>query len=114
MAIVVDGPKGRIYLPPDNLHVKIATEANPSWVPDTDMPVQALGFRVQRYGITKHRNLFTPRQLDVLSTFSDLIPQVYEQILDRSGGDVLYANAVVTFLALSISRLAQTNNALVR
>jgi putative DNA methylase len=114
MAIVVDGPKGRIYLPPDNFHVKIAADAHPSWVPDTDMPAQALGFRVQRYGIIKHRHLFTSRQLDVLSTFSDLIPQVYEQILDRSGGDVLYAKAVVTFLALSISRLAQTNNALVR
>jgi putative DNA methylase len=114
MAIVVDGPKGRVYLPPDNFHVKIAAEANPSWVPETDMPAQALGFRVQRYGIIKHRNLFTPRQLDVLSTFSDLLPQVYESILDRSDGDVIYAKAVITFLALSISRLAQTNNALVR
>ena len=113
MAIAAEGPSGRIYLSPEGLHLKKAVEANPKWVPDTDMPVQALGFRVQRYGITKHRALFTQRQLAALSTFSELISQVHKHILHYSG-DVNYANAVATFLALSVSRLAQTNNTLVR
>ena len=37
------------------------------------MPERALGFRVQEYGMTKWRDLFTDRQLVALTTFSDLV-----------------------------------------
>ena len=44
-------------------------------VPETDLPAKALGFRVQEYGMIKWRDLFTPRQLVALTTFSDLVAE---------------------------------------
>lgn len=57
MAIVAAGPHSRIYLLPNAEHEAIATQAQPQNVPDTDLPEQALGFRVQLYGMTGHRDL---------------------------------------------------------
>jgi putative DNA methylase len=57
MAIVAEGPRGRIYLPPDEEHERITQSVQPPEnVPDTDLPEEALGFRVQNYGMTKHRH----------------------------------------------------------
>jgi putative DNA methylase len=47
--------------------VRIAESAEPNWTPETELPKQALGFRVQNYGITKHRDLFSGRQLLALT-----------------------------------------------
>jgi putative DNA methylase len=112
--IVVDGSYGREYLPPNDDHVAIANSANPSWVPETSLPERALGFRVQAYGITKHRDLFTSRQLAAITTFADLIDKAHRQVVRDSGGSSEYADAIATFLALAVDRLAQTNNTLVR
>ncbi len=72
MAIVAEGPRGRLYLSPIEQHQAIASGAVPNQPPETDLPDKALGFRVQAYGMTKHRDLFTKRQLVALTTFSDL------------------------------------------
>ena len=114
MTIVAESQLGRIYVPPQESHVKTAAEASPPWIPETELPAKALGFRVMRYGMTRHCDLFTPRQLVALATFCDLMVEVREQVILDSGGDIDYADAVTTFLALSLSRLAQTNNTLVR
>ena len=45
----------------------------PSTAPDTELPAQALGFRVQGYGMTTHADLFTARQLTLLTTLVELI-----------------------------------------
>ncbi|MEW6111706.1 MAG: DUF1156 domain-containing protein [Acidobacteriota bacterium] len=75
MAIVTDGQRSRNYLSPTSGHEAVAKEARPQNVPQTDLPDKALGFRVQVYGMTKHRDLFTPRQLVALATFSDLVQE---------------------------------------
>ncbi|MEZ4619250.1 MAG: DUF1156 domain-containing protein [Caldilineaceae bacterium] len=75
MAIVTEGQNGRNYYSPTPEQSLIAQVEEPEDVPDTDLPEQALGFRVQLYGMTKHRDLFTPRQLVALTTFSDLIAE---------------------------------------
>jgi putative DNA methylase len=120
MAIVAEGKKGRVFLPSDNEHECIAANAQPDWMPDSDLPAQALGFRVQNYGITRHSDLFTPRQLVALTTFSDLINEVHEQVLrDAENVSVsyasgmqdayvfdAYADAIATYLGLSISKAA--------
>ncbi len=125
MAIVAEGPKGRIYLPPGEEHSLIAHISEPVVVPETDLPEQALGFRVQVYGMTKHRNLFTQRQLVALTTFSDLLQEARGQILSevamndefvqrlslKNGMRVDdYANAIITYLALAIDRLCDKNS----
>jgi putative DNA methylase len=121
MAIVAEGKRGRIYLLPTVEHESLAATAKPGWKPDLRIPDQALGFRVQAYGMLTYGDLFTSRQLVALTTFSDLISEVRERIyLDavdsgRPEGDApdslesstrAYAEAVSLFLAITISRIA--------
>jgi putative DNA methylase len=112
MAIVAEGSSGRIYLPPVNEHERVARSAEPHDVPDTDLPEQALGFRVQNYGMTKHRHLFTNRQLVALTTFCDLVGEARAKAFADSGGDHKYADAVATYLGLGVGRLSDICNAL--
>ncbi len=79
MAVVAEGPGGRVYLPPVKEHEVIAFSAQPNDVPDTYLPEKALGFRVQLYGMRKHKDLFTNRQLVALTTFSDLVAEARER-----------------------------------
>jgi putative DNA methylase len=80
MAIVADGDNGRIYLPPTKTIENIAINAVPEWKPETQLPEKALGFRIQEYGMLKWADLFTPRQLTALTTFSDLVGEAREKI----------------------------------
>ncbi|HSH59561.1 MAG TPA: DUF1156 domain-containing protein [Acidimicrobiales bacterium] len=105
MAIVAEGHRSRIYLAPDEEHERIArSTVPPDDVPDTDLPKQALGFRVQGYGMTKHRHLFTDRQLVALSKFSDLVMEARVRVLADGGSDE-YGDAVATYLGLAVDRL---------
>jgi putative DNA methylase len=113
MAIVAEGDRERIYLPPIPAHEQVAQVPRPEDVPDTELPAQALGFRVQGYGMTRHADLFTNRQLAALSTFSDLVREAGTRLIE-DGADPAYADAVLTYLALGVSRLADIQNALCR
>lgn len=113
MAIVVEGPRERLYLPPIDAHEQIASSAAPQNVPETDLPDQALGFRVQNYGMKKHRDLFTARQLVALTNLCDLVHEAREQVQRDAGGDKDYADAITTYLAFAVSKLSDTCNALV-
>jgi len=120
MAIVAEGNRSRVYIPPSDEHTTIAAKAKPEWTPDTDLPEQALGFRVQLYGMTKHRDLFTQRQLVALTTFSDLVSEARERVRqdaiaaglvdegasfdDGGKGATAYADAVATYLAFAVDR----------
>jgi putative DNA methylase len=106
MAIVAEGPKGRLYIAPSEEHERIAESAlPPEEIPNTDLPKQALGFRVQNYGMTKHRHMFTNRQLLLLSTFCNLVGEVRSKVTKDSDGDVQYGNALATYLGLAVSRM---------
>src|SRR5690606_27191655 len=54
MAIVTEGRNGRSYYAPTPEQEQIADVPIPANAPNTDLPEQALGFRVQLYGMTKH------------------------------------------------------------
>jgi putative DNA methylase len=71
--------------------------------------------------MTTHADLFTSRQLTALTTFSDLVAEARKRCeADASSAPYLasrssiYADAVATYLCLSISRLADQHNTLVR
>ena len=111
MAIVAEGQKGRVYLAPDDEHVAATMQAQPKNAPETNLPEKALSFRVQVYGMTRHRDLFTPRQLVVLTTLSDLVEDVRKKVLDDASFAGLaakqaYADAIATYLALAVDQLA--------
>lgn len=121
VAVVAEGPRGRVYLPATPEHVDAARSAKPSGFPETDLPEKALGFRIQKYEIRKHWQMFTPRQLTAMVTLSDLVRGVRADVrrdgiaagLSHDEADA-YATAVVTFLALALDRCADYNNALCR
>ena len=92
-----------------------------------DLPNAALGFRVQAYGMLKYSDLFSPRQLAALTTFSDLVSEVREQVLwdaladgmsegDRleagGAGAAAYADAVGTYLGLVVSRITDYSSSI--
>ena len=104
-AIVAEGESGRLYMSPTDEHIQAATSAEPTWMPTGNLPDQALGFRVQRYGFTHWYQLFTERQLTVLTTFGDLLEEIGKLVIE-GGVSKEYANVVCTYLALAIGRNA--------
>jgi len=81
IAIVAESGRGRLYLPPSEEHEVVAKSAIPNWKPELPIPDQALGFRVQLYGMRTFGDLFTDRQALALSTFSDLVQEARKRIL---------------------------------
>src|SRR5690606_14839394 len=127
MAIAAEGDRRRVYLPPNPEHEAAAGVPVPEDVPDTELPEAALGFRVQGYGMTRHADLFTPRQLTALTTCSDLVKEARDKVLadalaagmpegDRleAGGKdaAAYADAISIYLGLAVSRGADIGNSL--
>jgi putative DNA methylase len=126
MAIVAEGERGRVYLPPTPEHEAIAREARPHDVPETELPPKALGFSVQEYGMTRWCDLFTPRQLVALTTFSDLVgeamarvkrdalaaglPDDNKPLRDGGTGATAYAEAVGVYLAMAVDKVADRNS----
>ena len=125
MAIVAEGNRGRVYLSPTPEMEAIALSAKPTNAPETDLPRKALGFRVQEYGMTRWRDLFTPRQLVALTTFSDLVQEARERVQrdalqaglpadpkplrDTGTGATAYAEAVGVYLGFCLDKATLTN-----
>ena len=128
MAVVAEGQRGRIYLPPDEEHARVAASAEPAWRPDAILPHNPRDFKTPNYGMTTFADLFTPRQLVALTTFSDLVAEARELVLrdavaagladdgvrlaDGGSGAQAYADAVAVYLGLGVSRLSDINNSL--
>ncbi len=109
LAIVAEGNRRRAYISGNDEHLAAAMERTldiPAWSPATDLPHQALGFRVQRYGMTTHASLFTQRQTIALSTFSDLISEVANNVSIAAEGNKEYGAAVATYLAFALDKAA--------
>lgn len=69
MAVVVDRGRGKKFFePPTERDVSAALNVPDLGGPDSELPERALGFRVQAYGLTRHRQLFTERQAFGLET----------------------------------------------
>ena len=128
IAIVAQGKRGRIYVEPTGDHAQVALSAKPKWKPETSLPISALGFRIQNYGMATFGDLFTDRQLVALNTFSDLVHEARAEIerdalaaglsddptplRDGATGAKAYAEAVSVYLAFAVSRLADIQNSL--
>ena len=122
MAIVTEGDRERVYLSPIPAHQETATMANPTWTPEASMPDDRRWFSPPPYGMPKWADLFTDRQLVALTTFSDLVAEAQDKVLQdavaagvpddgmplRDGGDgaMGYADAVGVYLTLAVGRLS--------
>jgi putative DNA methylase len=112
MAIVAEGSRRRIYLPPTAEQEAAADVEPPADLPPGDLPDQALGFRVQGYGMQRFTDLFTPRQLHALTIFADLVADVRQEVV-RTGGSNEYAAAIATYVGLGVSRTTDLMNSIV-
>ena len=81
LAIVAEGSRGRVYLPPTAEHEAIARSAQPTWKPDQPMSRDTRDLVSGRgYGFFTWADLFTPRQLVALTTFADLVGEAIERV----------------------------------
>lgn len=121
IAVVVEGARGRVCLNASPDHETAALAAVPTWRPDFEINHNPRDIRTQLYGLTRYSDLFTPRQLIALGTFSDLVGSAIEKCctdavaagrelgspLEAGGtGARAYAEAVGVYLACAVSRLA--------
>ncbi|MCL4554529.1 MAG: DUF1156 domain-containing protein [Actinobacteria bacterium] len=122
MAIVAEGERERVYLPPTDEMEAIARQAKPEWKPEMSMPENPRWFSPPLYGLTTFGDLFTSRQLVALTSFSDLVQEARERVLldavaaglvgDGAGldgggsGAPAYAEAVGVYLGLAVDRTA--------
>ena len=121
MAIVAEGTHGRVYVAPYAEQIEAADVPEPDGCPQTDLPDEALGFRIQNYGLKRHKDLFTNRQLTALTTFSELVGEAQEKAtadalaagmpadgigLDKDGcGARAYGEAIGVYLAFVVDQL---------
>ena len=75
------------------------------------LPEGGLGFRVQAYGLLKHSDLYSSRQLCALATFAELVDVATRRIEDDAsrctGVDAAgYARGMRVYLALAVSKCA--------
>src|SRR5690606_8099128 len=128
MAIVAEGIKGRVYLPPTEEMETIANQAKPHWAPSGSVPARLTGGTCVPYGLKEWGDLFTPRQLVALTTFSDLVQEAREKAIadakaaglpdDGQGlaqggaGAIAYGDAVAVYLTFGVDRGADVNNSL--
>jgi putative DNA methylase len=128
MAIVAEGQRSRTYLSPMAEHEAVARRAEPAWEPEGDLPNDPRNFWTVQYGLTTFASLFTARQLMALTTFSDLVAEAREKALadataaglpgestrlaEAGTGATAYADAVATYLAFAISKLADRGSSI--
>ncbi|WP_020558459.1 DUF1156 domain-containing protein [Thiofilum flexile] len=120
MAIVAEGKGGRVYISPNQDMIDIAKKAQPTWKPEHTLPVNPRDFKTPNYGLNTFGDLFTPRQLVALTTFSDLVQEARTKVIadakaagmaddgvgiDAGGlGATAYGDALCVFLGFGVSR----------
>ena len=80
MAIVAEGDRQRVYLPPSSEHEAVARKAIPAWRPDEPMNRDTTNLVSGRgYGFFTWADLFTERQLSALTTLTDLVTEARQK-----------------------------------
>ena len=129
MAIVAEGERRRVYLPPTVQIENVAKQAEPKWKPENEL-IGKCRDQLPLYGMNTFAEIFTPRQIVALTTFSDLVQEARERVkrdalttglpddgkpLAAAGtGATAYADAVGVYLAFAVDRCADFSNSCTR
>ena len=121
IATVVEGDRGRLYIAPSNNCKQEYPAANVDNL-EQSLPDNPRWFSPPGYGLKYYKDLFTPRQLLALTTFSDLVGEARAKVLhdakaagikddaallnDGGTGAEAYADAVATYLGFLVDQLA--------
>lgn len=140
MAIVAEGERSRVLLPPVGVAMEIAESAASNAIVDdarstflsVSTPTRAMitGGVCSAYGLATFGDLFTARQIVALTTFADLVHDAFEQArrdailagipddgtrLDDGGCDATaYAEALAVYLAFGVDKLSDRHSSLAR
>jgi len=119
-AIVGEGERGRVYLPPTPEHEAAAKKAKPEWKPEQSLPDDPRNFWTVQYGLAAFGDIFTLRQLVALTTFSDLVSEAMEQVRRDAlaeglpgdpkshtgeNGATVYGESIAVYLGCAVSRM---------
>ncbi len=111
LAIVCDSKEGRLYFPPNDIHVSAASVEKPDRYPSQELPYDPRSIWCPAYGLNTFDKLFTNRQLIALTTFSELISEARTKIV-QDGGSEEYARAVSVYLACGVSQMSRYSSSL--
>lgn len=122
MAMITDSSKGRVFLDASETQMLAASVDIPEDVPPGTIPDNAHWFSPPGFGFTEYADLFTPRQMTTLTTFSDLLKEVQDKVasdalaagMSETGGSLssggtgalAYGEAVSVYLAFLVDMLA--------
>lgn len=119
LAIVCEGERERVYIEALPEHETIAESPEPGWRPEQELNFDPRAIWTPAYGLEYYSDLFTPRQLVALTTFTGLVAEARSQVLHDADNCAFgkwsltdtvarerYADAVATYLAFAVSRSA--------
>ena len=128
MAIVAEGKRGRIYLSPNEKHILAAKIDRPEDGPSGILPDNPRWFSPPAFGMDHYEELFTPRQLTALTTFSALVAEAQKKVEAdavaagvpndhiplREGGDGAraYGEAVGVYLAFAVDKMTDYHSSI--
>lgn len=121
IAVVADSKQGRVYLPASNEHEEIANGVFPETFGIKDVPIEHWPGCTNSvvYGYKTFLSLFTPRQLYSLGLFCSHLTGMRKEICDEARASGIadaagYSDAIMTYLAMAVSRIADWNNSFAR
>ena len=128
LAIVAEGNKGRVYLSPQVDIEKLALNISSERFTDTEISHWPGRTNVVEYGMTKFLDIFTPRQLVALTTFSDLVQEARTKAIadakaagmaddglgiDACGqGATAYGDALSVYLSSALGKASDYNSSI--
>jgi putative DNA methylase len=115
MAVVVEGTRGRLFLPPTDGMERTAFTSQPNWRPEEIVTTPSHEVdRLPMYGMTTWGAAFTDRQATALTTFVDIAKDLKAKIQEDLAvygesppvDPIEYTNAIRVYLACAIDRCA--------
>lgn len=126
IAISVEVKEGKLFLPPNGTQENAANCPVPDDAPRGEIPNNPHWFSPPAFGMTSYSDLFSPRQLTMLTTFCELLTEVQNRVaadalaagMSPSGGSLAeggtgalaYGQAVSVYLAFVIDKMADANS----
>lgn len=128
MAVVTNTEGRRAFYAADEIQKAAARVEGTETVPPGTIPANAHWFSPPGFGFTEFADLFTPRQLRMLTTFSDLVRKAQDMaasaalaagmsgagvsLEDGGTGALAYGQAVGVYLAFVVDKMADYNSSM--
>lgn len=113
LAVVAEGKRQRVYVAASAEQEQAAQVERPDDVPTAELAQDPRNIWCVSYGLTKFSDLFTARQLQALTTFSDLVHEAGALVATHAKSAGMapadateYGRSVATYLAMLVDKAA--------